>query len=186
MSYLPHLIALLVGAGLAVQVGMNSTVRLAIGSPVIATIVNFGVGLIGLLLLGLVVAAVSWFASAPPAVKPAGARATKPGGEGKPAGPRKIGAPRSANALVPSDQPDVSADARPPDARRESIVRTGLGELQEMQQMNQAVFDAAWKTQDDEAKAAVVPRMEAMWKEAIGLLREEFEKSVREADAGVK
>lgn len=165
--------------------------------------------LIGLLLLGLVVAAVSWFASAPPAVKPSGARATKPGGEGKPAGPRKIGAPRSANALVPSDQPDVSADARPPDARRESIVRTGLGELQEMQQMNKAVFDdaakrwnaqprvkeliaqwkeveAAWKTQDDEAKAAVVPRMEAMWKEAIGLLREEFEKSVREADAGVK
>ena len=165
--------------------------------------------LIGLLLLGLVVAAVSWFAPEPPAPKPAGARTTKSGSEGKSAGPRKIGAPRSANALVPSDQPDVSADARPPDARRESIVRTGLGELQEMQQMNKAVFDdaakrwnaqprvkeliaqwkeveAAWKTQDDEAKAAVVPRMEAMWKEAIGLLREEFEKSVREADAGVK
>lgn len=53
MNYLPHLIALLVGAGLAIQVGMNSTVRLAIGSPVIATIVNFGVGLVGLLLLAL-------------------------------------------------------------------------------------------------------------------------------------
>lgn len=85
----------------------------------------------------------------------------------------------------------------------------GLGELQEMQQMNKAVFDAAakrwnaqprvkeliaqwqavereWKTQDDEAKAAVVPRMEAMWKEAIGLLRVEFEQSVREAETGVK
>ena len=43
MNYLPHLLALLVGAGLAIQVGMNSTVRLALGSPVIATIVNFGV-----------------------------------------------------------------------------------------------------------------------------------------------
>jgi transporter family-2 protein len=53
MHYLPHLIALLVGAGLAIQVGMNSTVRLAIGSPVIATIVNFAVGLVGLLLLAL-------------------------------------------------------------------------------------------------------------------------------------
>ncbi len=53
MNYLPHLIALLVGAGLAIQVGMNSTVRLAIGSPVIATIVNFAVGLVGLLFLAL-------------------------------------------------------------------------------------------------------------------------------------
>lgn len=43
-----------------------------------------------------------------------------------------------------------------------------------------------WKTQDDEAKAAAVPRMEAMWKEALGLLREEVEKSAREASAGVK
>ena len=163
----------------------------------------------GLLLLGLVAAAVSWFASAPPEDKRASARATKPTGGGKSAGLRKIGAPRSANALVPSDQPDVSADGRPPDARREAVIRTGLGELQEMQQLNKAVFDdaakrwnaqprvkeliaqwkeieEAWKTQDDDAKAAVVPRMEAMWKEAIGLLRQEFEKSVREADAGVK
>ena len=104
---------------------------------------------------------------------------------------------------------DISADARPPNARRESIVRSGLGELQEMKQMNQAVFDdaakrwnaqprvkelvaqwqaaeAAWKIQDDEAKAAVVPQMEAMWKEALGLLREEVDKSAREAAAGVK
>ena len=48
MSYLPHLFAILVGAGLTFQVGMNSTVRLALGSPVIATIVNFGVGLAAL------------------------------------------------------------------------------------------------------------------------------------------
>ena len=40
--------------------------------------------------------------------------------------------------------------------------------------------------QDDDAKAAVVPQMEAMWKEALGLLREEVEKSAREAQAGVK
>jgi hypothetical protein len=107
------------------------------------------------------------------------------------------------------DKQDISVDARPPNARRESIVRTGIGELQEMKQMNLAVFDdaakrwnaqprvkeiiaqwqateAAWKTQDDEAKAAVVPQMEAMWKEALGLLREEVEKSAREAAAGVK
>jgi hypothetical protein len=46
--------------------------------------------------------------------------------------------------------------------------------------------EAAWKTQDDEAKAVVVPRMEAMWKEALGLLRTEVEQSAREAGAGVK
>ena len=107
------------------------------------------------------------------------------------------------------EKQDISADGRPPNARRESIVRTGIGELQEMKQMNLAVFDDAakrwnaqprvkeiiaqwkeveesWKTQDDEAKAAVVPQMEAMWKEALGLLREEVEKSAREASGGVK
>jgi transporter family-2 protein len=53
MTYWPHLLAALVGAGLTVQVGMNSTVRLAIGSPVIATIVNFTVGLAALVLLAI-------------------------------------------------------------------------------------------------------------------------------------
>jgi transporter family-2 protein len=53
MNYWPHLIALLVGAGLTVQVGMNSTVRATIGSPVIATIVNFSVGLAALVLLAI-------------------------------------------------------------------------------------------------------------------------------------
>ena len=53
MSYWPHLFAILVGAGLTIQVGMNATVRLTIGSPVIATIVNFGVGLAALLLLAI-------------------------------------------------------------------------------------------------------------------------------------
>jgi len=53
MSYLPHLFAVLVGAGLTIQVGMNATVRVALGSPVIATIVNFGVGLVALLLFAV-------------------------------------------------------------------------------------------------------------------------------------
>jgi transporter family-2 protein len=53
MTYVPHLLAVLVGAGLTIQVGMNATVRLVIGSPIIATIVNFGVGLAGLFLIAL-------------------------------------------------------------------------------------------------------------------------------------
>jgi transporter family-2 protein len=53
VTYWPHLLAALVGAGLTVQVGMNSTVRLAIGSPVLATIVNFTVGLAALALLAM-------------------------------------------------------------------------------------------------------------------------------------
>jgi transporter family-2 protein len=46
MSYLPHVFAILVGAGLTVQVGMNATVREVLGSAAIATIVNFLVGLV--------------------------------------------------------------------------------------------------------------------------------------------
>jgi transporter family-2 protein len=53
MNYWPHVLAILVGAGLTLQVGMNSTVRLAIGSPVIATILNFTVGLAALVLLAV-------------------------------------------------------------------------------------------------------------------------------------
>jgi transporter family-2 protein len=53
MSYGPHLIAALVGAGLTVQVGMNATVRFAIGSPMLAAIVNFVVGLAGLVVVAL-------------------------------------------------------------------------------------------------------------------------------------
>lgn len=48
MSYLPHLLAILVGASLTVQIGMNATVRDVIGSAAIATIANFLVGLIAL------------------------------------------------------------------------------------------------------------------------------------------
>ena len=163
----------------------------------------------GLLLLALVWAGFTWLGSgssdgnAPR--QPNVARGTNKPGATRPA----VGAPRSLQGLTVDAKQDITADARPPNARRESIIRTGLGELQEMKQMNLAVFDdaakrwnaqprvkelvaqwqaaeAAWKTQDDDAKAAVVPQMEAMWKEALGLLREEVEKSAREAAAGVK
>lgn len=53
MSYWPHLMAAMVGAGLTVQVGMNATVRFAIGSPVLAAIVNFVVGLAALILVAV-------------------------------------------------------------------------------------------------------------------------------------
>lgn len=53
VNYWPHLLAVLVGAGLTLQVGMNSTVRMAIGSPVIVTIVNFAVGLAALSLVAV-------------------------------------------------------------------------------------------------------------------------------------
>ena len=48
MSYWPHLTAALVGAGLTIQVGMNATVRTVIGSPLLAAVVNFVVGLVAL------------------------------------------------------------------------------------------------------------------------------------------
>jgi transporter family-2 protein len=53
MSYWPHLMAALVGAGITIQVGMNATVRMTIGSPVLAAIVNFVVGLAALVLLAV-------------------------------------------------------------------------------------------------------------------------------------
>jgi hypothetical protein len=163
--------------------------------------------LLGILAL-LAFAGVWWFSHKTDVPKPAD-RPARSAVVTKPGAVRPVGPPRSANGLIPSAQDDISVDSRPPDARRESIVRTGIGELQEMKQMNLAVFDdaakrwnalprvkeliaewkeveAAWKTQDDEAKAAVVPRMEAMWKEALGLLRIEVETSAREAAAGIK
>jgi transporter family-2 protein len=53
MSYWPHLMAALVGAGITIQVGMNATVRMTIGSPILAAIVNFVVGLTALVLLAV-------------------------------------------------------------------------------------------------------------------------------------
>ncbi len=164
----------------------------------------------GLLLLALVWAGFTWLASDTSEDKASGRRSTASGTNKTTTGSRPAAsAPRSAQGLILDAKQDISADARPPDTRRESIVRMGLGELQDMKRMNPAVFDDAskrwnaqarvkeiiaqwqatereWKTQDDAAKAAVVPQMAAMWKEALGLLREEVEKSAREAAAGVK
>jgi transporter family-2 protein len=53
LNYWPHLMAALVGAGLTIQVGMNATVRSAIGSPVLAAIVNFVIGLAALVVVAL-------------------------------------------------------------------------------------------------------------------------------------
>jgi len=165
--------------------------------------------LIGASALLLAWAGYAWLSSEAPQARTGSARPTKPGDAAKSGVSRARGAPRGVQGLTLDAERDVSADGRPPNARREAVIRTGLGEIQEMQQMNKAVFDdaakrwnaqprvkelvaqwkeveEAWKTQDDEAKAAVVPRMEAMWKEALGLLREEVEKSAREAGDGVK
>lgn len=51
MLYWPQLVAVLVGVALTIQVGMNSAMSVAIGSPIVATIVNFCVGLALLVLL---------------------------------------------------------------------------------------------------------------------------------------
>lgn len=152
----------------------------------------------GLLALGAL-ALGWWYFQAADTPKPAD-RPARSAVESKPGSARPTVAPRSANGLIPSGQEDVSVDSRPPDARRENIIREGLGTIQELKFIHPQVFDAAakrwgedpktkalvaewkeieagWKTQDEAAKAAQLPRMQAMWKEAIGLLREEVERS---------
>ncbi len=47
-NYWPHLLAMLVGGALTVQVGMNATLARVIGSPLWASAVNFAVGLLAL------------------------------------------------------------------------------------------------------------------------------------------
>lgn len=49
----PHLLAFLIGAGLTVQIGMNAAVSRAVGSPLLASIVNFVVGLCALAVVTL-------------------------------------------------------------------------------------------------------------------------------------
>lgn len=56
-TYWPHLVAVLVGAGLTVQIGMNATVGRIVGSPLWAAVANFTVGLIGLVLCAIAVGA---------------------------------------------------------------------------------------------------------------------------------
>jgi transporter family-2 protein len=53
VNWLPQLVAVLVGAGLTIQVGMNAMVRGALGSALIATAVNFFIGLLALGALAL-------------------------------------------------------------------------------------------------------------------------------------
>jgi hypothetical protein len=147
-----------------------------------------------------------WFFQTADEPKPS-ARPTRSAVVTKPGAARPVGAPRSAKGLVLSDRADISVDARPPDARRQNIIREGFERIQELKFMHPQVFDGAtqrwaedpkvkairtewkeleagWMTQDEAAKAAQLPRMQAMWKEALDLLREEVEKSAREA--GVK
>ena len=54
MHHWPHIVAILVGAGLAAQVGMNATLHHGLGSPIIAAIVNFCVGLALLVVIALI------------------------------------------------------------------------------------------------------------------------------------
>ncbi len=161
-----------------------------------------------LLVLAAGGAALAWWLrdDGQPAAAPARARAVRPA-EGKTSGKGAVGAPRSARVLGLDAQADISVDSRPPDARRENIIREGIGTIQELKFMHPQVFDGAakrwgedpkvkalveewksieagWKTQDEAAKAAQLPRMQAMWGEAMGLLRAEVERSANEA--GVK
>lgn len=52
-TYWPHLLAIAVGAGLTVQIGMNSTLARTIGSPLWASVVNFALGLLALVVCAL-------------------------------------------------------------------------------------------------------------------------------------
>lgn len=54
-AWWPHLVAIAVGAGLTVQVGMNSTLARHIGSPLWASVVNFAIGLAALVLCALAI-----------------------------------------------------------------------------------------------------------------------------------
>jgi len=48
MNYWPHLLAIVVGAGLTLQIGMNGTISRIVGSPILASVANFCVGLLAL------------------------------------------------------------------------------------------------------------------------------------------
>jgi transporter family-2 protein len=52
-TYWPHLLALLVGVGLTVQVGMNMTIARVVGTPLWASVANFTVGLVALVATAL-------------------------------------------------------------------------------------------------------------------------------------
>ena len=54
-TYWPHLLALLVGMGLTVQVGMNMTIARVVGTPLWASVANFTVGLVALLVAAVLI-----------------------------------------------------------------------------------------------------------------------------------
>ena len=54
-TYWPHLLALLVGIGLTVQVGMNMTIARVVGTPLWASVANFTVGLVALFATALLI-----------------------------------------------------------------------------------------------------------------------------------
>lgn len=70
MKFLLALVAALTGAGLTIQVGMNAAVRAALGSPLLAALVNFLVGLVALVALTLL-SGVRWPSTANLASVPA-------------------------------------------------------------------------------------------------------------------
>ena len=53
MNFWPMVLAIVVGAGLTIQVGMNGTLGTATGSSLWAAVVNFLVGLAGLVAVAL-------------------------------------------------------------------------------------------------------------------------------------
>jgi transporter family-2 protein len=53
MGYWPHILAIIVGAGLTVQIGMNGTISRIVGSPALASVANFCIGLVALCVVAL-------------------------------------------------------------------------------------------------------------------------------------
>jgi bacterial/archaeal transporter family-2 protein len=56
-NYWPHLLAVLVGMALTVQVGMNATMARTIGTPLWAAVFNFAIGLVALIAIALLAGA---------------------------------------------------------------------------------------------------------------------------------
>jgi len=54
MRYGPQLWAVLIGAGLTVQIGLNTIASNRVGSPILASVLNFCVGLIALIAIAAV------------------------------------------------------------------------------------------------------------------------------------
>ena len=56
MNYWPHALAVLVGVGLTLQVGINAIAGGRLGSPLFGAVVNFAVGLVALIAVAMVFA----------------------------------------------------------------------------------------------------------------------------------